>query len=571
MKKINFIVIMLAFIELSVKAQIPQFWGMTNGYSYDFSSTIYKVNADGTGYQQVVINYPDWDVYGKLLKAPDGNLYGLSLGLQGSGGTLFKIDPATFVFTEITYLPSINLDYPYGNLTLANNGKLYGTTSWGDPSPSQGGAIFSYDINTNQTSVVYNFDTTGLTGGASTASLLLANNSLLYGINNNGLNGYGVIFSFDPNTNIYSDLYDMDSINGGNNSYEVISFNNLIQANNGLLYGMTDQGGTSNQGVIFSFDLSTNTYTKLVDFTGSNGANPLGTPLQANNGLLYGMTSKGGTENAGVIYSYDINSNTYSVLFNFDTLTFNINPRGSLIQASDGKLYGTTGRIDQLDTFGNSIFQFDPVSNIYSVIYTFNVDYTGNGPGDLTEASPNGGCSAYFTLYPDTTQQNHYIAVNMSSGIPPLHYYWSWGDSTYDTIQTPSHIYADTGMYTICLTIMDSTGCSSTYCDSSYDIQRTSNLMAYVNVVLTGKNSYSPPPFAVKVFPNPNNGKFSLSYHTQSKSDFIIKDVTGRIVFRKNIQGSDSIEISNICNGIYFWQLASNSEIFSTGKIAIIK
>lgn len=54
MKKINFIVIMLAFIELSVKAQIPQFWGMTNGYSYDFSSTIYKVNADGTGYQQVV-------------------------------------------------------------------------------------------------------------------------------------------------------------------------------------------------------------------------------------------------------------------------------------------------------------------------------------------------------------------------------------------------------------------------------------------------------------------------------------------------------------------------------------
>jgi len=408
-------IITFTLIGLSIKAQVPHFWGMTAGYSYEFAFSIYQINADGTSYQQGVYNYECGEAYGKLVKASDNNFYGLIRGYNGCGGGLFKFDPVTNVFTGVHDLASLNIDFPYGNVTMANNGKLYGTAPQGIP-PSQRGGIFSYDINSNQTTLVYSFDTTCLTGCASSGSLLLANNGLLYGINHGGANGYGVIFSFDPTTNLYSDLYNMDSINGNGSIY-----NSLIQSSNGFLYGMTSQSGTSNDGVIFSFDISTNTYTKLVDFTGSNGAAPSGTPLEVNDSLLYGLTSMGGTENAGVIYCYNINSNTYNVVHNFDTLTGNINPRGSLIQASNGKLYGTTGNISSyLDSIGNSIFQFDPVNNTYTDIFNFVVGINGTngfGPGDLMESPLTSGIQAItnkeeVSIYPNPTSGTFTLSYN---------------------------------------------------------------------------------------------------------------------------------------------------------------
>src|SRR5687768_477969 len=47
-----------------------------------------------------------------------------------------------------------------------------------------------------------------------------------------------------------------------------------MQASDGKLYGMTNNGGSSNLGVIFSFDPSSSTFTKLKDYNGINGANP---------------------------------------------------------------------------------------------------------------------------------------------------------------------------------------------------------------------------------------------------------------------------------------------------------
>jgi uncharacterized repeat protein (TIGR03803 family) len=50
------------------------------------------------------------------------------------------------------------------------------------------------------------------------------------------------------------------------------------------------RGGSNGRGVIFSFDPSSSTYTKLKAFDGTNGANPVGSLMQARNGKLYGMT-----------------------------------------------------------------------------------------------------------------------------------------------------------------------------------------------------------------------------------------------------------------------------------------
>lgn len=51
---------------------------------------------------------------------------------------------------------------------------------------------------------------------------------------------------------------------------------NLKQSLNGKLYGMTSLGGANNQGTIFSYDISTSTYSKRFDFLSANGYYPLG-------------------------------------------------------------------------------------------------------------------------------------------------------------------------------------------------------------------------------------------------------------------------------------------------------
>src|SRR5664279_1417114 len=122
----------------------------------------------------------------------------------------------------------------------------------------------------------------------------------LYGTTPNGGNdGVGTINKFMPATN---DLIVAKS-------FESIAFHphftNFIQASDGKLYGMTAYGGSSNNGVIFSFDPSTSTYTKLKDFDGTDGSYPYGNLMQANNGKLYGMTNTGGSSDAGVIFSFD--------------------------------------------------------------------------------------------------------------------------------------------------------------------------------------------------------------------------------------------------------------------------
>ena len=146
-----------------------------------------------------------------------------------------------------------------------------------------------------------------------TANFIQASDGKLYGMTySGGSSGAGVIFSFDPSSSTYTKLKDFDGTNGGN------PYGSLMQASDGKLYGMTAQGGSSGAGVIFSFDPSSSTYTKLKDFDGTNGANPFGSLMQASDGKLYGMTDDGGSSGDGVIFSFDPSSSTYTKLKDFD-------------------------------------------------------------------------------------------------------------------------------------------------------------------------------------------------------------------------------------------------------------
>ena len=66
------------------------------------------------------------------------------------------------------------------------------------------------------------------------------------------------------------------------------------------MYGMTGAGGLSATGIIFEFDPTTNVLTKKIDFLihcERWSVKCYGSFVQAANGKLYGLTLSGGTSN----------------------------------------------------------------------------------------------------------------------------------------------------------------------------------------------------------------------------------------------------------------------------------
>lgn len=56
---------------------------------------------------------------------------------------------------------------------------------------------------------------------------------------------------------------------------------------------------------------------------------------------------------------------------------------------------------------------------------------------------------------------------NLSSGGSGVYsFFWNFGDGSSSTDAFPTHTYAGNGPYNLCLTINDTTGCQSTFCDS---------------------------------------------------------------------------------------------------------
>src|SRR5450830_672746 len=73
------------------------------------------------------------------------------------------------------------------------------------------------------------------------------------------------------------------------------------------------------------------------------GGNPYAAVIQASDGNLYGTTTAGGSGGNGTVFkiSNPMTSPTASVIYSFTGGPDGGQPYGSLIQASDGNLYGT--------------------------------------------------------------------------------------------------------------------------------------------------------------------------------------------------------------------------------------
>ncbi|MBL7964853.1 MAG: hypothetical protein JNM31_13530 [Flavobacteriales bacterium] len=291
---------------------------------------------------------------GRPVEAPNGKIYfATNQGGASNVGSLCEWNPTTSVFTRFFVFTGANGSSPTRGLTRASNGLLYGTTSAGGTNSL--GVLYQLDPTTNAVTKLADFSS-GV-GSAPVGELCQAADGHLYGTcSAGGTNANGTIFRYQIAPSSLTKVFDMASATGR------LPYGRLMQASNGLLYGMTYQGGTSDQGVLYSFNTATSAYAVVLNLAAQTISLPFGGFLEDGPGNLIATTSAGGVNNAGVLFRYDLNSSQYTQLVGFDVST-GASPWNAPVRAADGKFYGVTvsGGVNN----SGVIYSFDPTTSAY--------------------------------------------------------------------------------------------------------------------------------------------------------------------------------------------------------------
>jgi len=270
--------------------------------------------------------------YGNVIRV-NGELYGATTGGGNDDvGTVFSFDPQTNTETVLHSFNVNNGQAPYYLVKVKD--KLYGTTPWGGPGTGYNGTVYSYNLKTGRTKVLYYFS--DAPDSSHPYGALVNVNGTLYGTAYaGGMYGYGTVFSFNPETHAETVLWSLGNGTDGRNPGD-----GLIDVN-GTLYGTTYSGGAYGYGAVFSFDPGTNAETVLWSFgNGADGENPNRSLINVR-GTLYGTTVFGGTYSAGTVFSLNPETKAETALWSFGNGTDGQNPESNLINVK-GTFYGTT-------------------------------------------------------------------------------------------------------------------------------------------------------------------------------------------------------------------------------------
>jgi uncharacterized repeat protein (TIGR03803 family) len=329
-------------------------YGTAAYYGSNYAGIVYGVNIDGSGFSVLHDFSSDTNggvPEGGLLLSGD-TLYGTTAlgGTNGPWGTVFSLKTNGTSFNllhSFTSDPAIG-QHPHPQLSMEGS-TLYGVAS-GQGSPGWG-SLFSIQSDGGEFNSFYTFTTPKQSGpdtnidGEQPQGALIPDSGTLYGTAyGGGPAGYGTVFSVSPDGNNFTVLHAFT-----NNPDGAYLRGGLILAD-GVLYGTTSLGGSNNQGTVFSVQKDGAGYQILHSFAGNgvDGSNPW-TGLVLWHHTLYGTTERGGTNGHGTIFSINTNGSAYTVFHQFILASGSFTniegtePQGELM-ISGNTLYGTTQR-----------------------------------------------------------------------------------------------------------------------------------------------------------------------------------------------------------------------------------
>ncbi len=198
----------------------------------------------------------------------------------------------------------------------------------------------------------------------------------------------------------------------------------LAEGRDGLLYGTTFQGGTNTtRGTVFRVEKSGAGFQVLRHFaSGAGGNRPAGGVIEASDGRLYGTTASGGTNGlTGTVFRLNRDGSDYVALWHFTgNPPDGRQPQTGLMEGSDGFLYGTTWGAGT--GAPGTVFKLRKDGTGFSVLHSFQ----GTGDGSLpwgrllegtdgaiygTTFSGTSGTSIYGTIFRIEKDGNGYTVL----------------------------------------------------------------------------------------------------------------------------------------------------------------
>jgi uncharacterized repeat protein (TIGR03803 family) len=185
----------------------------------------------------------------------------------------------------------------------------------------------------------------------------------------------------------------LTSFSSGSNGSPSAPFGSLVQGQDGNFYGLVAMSATTDGGM-YSLTPRGQLAT-IYSFSSSSGTGPQSGPIQASNGTFYASLTDGAIGTSGTIVGIT-SSGQLSTLHTFAPITqtvdqlFQVNtdgedPAASLVQASNGTLYGVT--YTGGSTGGGTIYSIT-TSGQFTSMYTFPLD--GTSQASTSGANPSG-------------------------------------------------------------------------------------------------------------------------------------------------------------------------------------
>jgi len=359
-----------------VQGRDGNFYGTTSSGGTSNAGTVFRISPSGTHttLYSFVGSPSDGSGPNGLVQGSDGNFYGTAGGGTSNAGTVFRISPSGSE-TNLYSFGSVPNDgrYLIAGLVQGSDGNFYGATEYGGTNDY--GTVFRISPSGSYTNL-HSFVDYPTDGRYPEAGLVQGSDGNFYGTTAYGGTlgipdiGDGSVFRISPNgseTTLYSF--------GGLSNDGILPRANLVQGNDGNFYGTTVIGGTTWGGTVFQISPS-GSYTSLYSFGSSpgDGGNPQAALVQGSDGNFYGIAEYGGTNGVGTVFRISP-SGAYTNLYSFGGSPSDGGSPASLVQGSDGNLYGTTygGGTSNDGVVFKLTVRLNPPANQISEIQFFNV------------------------------------------------------------------------------------------------------------------------------------------------------------------------------------------------------
>ena len=219
---------------------------------------------------------------------------------------------------------------PQGGLIEDSQGNLFGTTRYGGAISL--GSVFEVAAGSNAAITLLSFN--GVDGSQPEGTLYEdAVGDLIGTTYAGGTFGDGTVFEISAVTHALTTLVNFNGTDGAN------PMAGLVADSAGNLYGTTYSGGSSNDGTIYNISATSHALTTLVNFNSTNGANPETALLLDSVGDIFGTTNEGGSSGLGIAFEVAAGTTAVTTLVDFNHLGYG---PSSLIMDSAGDLFGTT-------------------------------------------------------------------------------------------------------------------------------------------------------------------------------------------------------------------------------------